>query len=147
LREDAGRPLEETMKPTVPTVGDYMTASPHSIGLDQQLSHAHKLMRKHEIRHLPVLQGGKLVGILSDRDLHLIETLKDVNPDAVSVEEAMTPLPYVVTANALLRDVAKEMAERKYGCAVVMRDNKTIGVFTTVDALRALVDTLEARVP
>ena len=55
----------------------------------------------------------------------------------------MTPLPYAVTADVPLRDVAKEMADRKYGCAVVMQGTKVQGVFTTVDALRALAECLE----
>jgi acetoin utilization protein AcuB len=58
------------MPKAIPHVERYMTTSPHTVGQDQKLSQAHKIMRAHEIRHLPVLQGGKLVGVLSDRDLH-----------------------------------------------------------------------------
>ena len=50
---------------------------------------AHRLMRRHKIRHLPILQEGKLVGVLSQRDLYFLETLKDVNPEEVNVSEAM----------------------------------------------------------
>jgi acetoin utilization protein AcuB len=119
-----------------------MTRSPHSIGLDQPLEKAHALMREHHIRHLPVLHGGQLVGILSDRDLAFIEALRDVEPQKVSVEEAMTPMPYTVARNTPLAAVAREMAERRYGSAVVMEADHVMGVFTTTDALRALADAL-----
>jgi acetoin utilization protein AcuB len=115
-----------------------MTPSPHTIGDEQPLASAHRIMREHRIRHLPVLQGGKLVGIVSERDLHLVETFRDVDPETVAVSEAMTADAYVVRPETTLRSVATEMAERKYGCAVVMTDRKVVGVFTTVDALRAL---------
>ena len=120
------------------TIEAFMTPMPHSIGPDQTLTAAHEMMRNHDIRHLPVLQAGRLVGILSQRDLHLVETLEDVDPDEVTVEEAMTLDPYTVGPRAHVRTVATEMAEHKHGSAVVMRDGRVVGIFTTVDALRAL---------
>ena len=124
------------------SVADYMTRSPHSIGLDQPLSQAHKLMREHHIRHLPVLSGGRLVGILSDRDLAFVEALRDVDPSRVTVEDAMTAMPYSITQSTPLAKVAREMAEHRYGSAVIMEESHVIGVFTTTDALRALADAL-----
>ena len=99
----------------------------------------------HHIRHLPVLHGGKLVGMLSDRDLHLIETLRDVDPEKVTVEEAMSPAVYSISPRAPLDDVVREMAHHKYGCAVIEDNGKLVGVFTTVDAMRAFADLLETR--
>jgi len=127
------------------TIADYMTKSPHSVGLDQPLSKAHALMREYHIRHLPVLSGGRLVGILSDRDLAFVETLRDVDPAKVSVEEAMTPMPYSVVQSTPLAKVAREMADHRWGCAVVMEESHVIGVFTTTDALRALADAIEGK--
>lgn len=120
------------------TIKDYMTKSPHSIGADQTVGFARSLMRDHGIRHLPVLQGGKLVGILSDRDVYWIETLKEEEGDKLLVEEAMSPMPYAVAPDAPLAEVAREMAHHKYGSAVVMEGDKITGVFTTTDALSAL---------
>lgn len=126
------------------TVGEYMTPSPYTIGDDQSLERAHALMREHQIRHLPVLHGGKLVGIVSMGDLHLIETLGADELSKVKIEEAMTAEPYVVAPETPLEDVAREMAQRKYGTAIVSDGRKVVGIFTTIDALRALTDTLRS---
>ncbi|HEY8428130.1 MAG TPA: CBS domain-containing protein [Sandaracinaceae bacterium] len=125
-----------------PTVRSYMTPSPHTIGKDQTLDRASAVMRAHDIRHLPVLEGGKLLGILSTRDVYLIETLPDVDPTQVTVEEAMSAEPYAVAPDTPLADVVREMIAHKYGAAVVMQGREVVGIFTTIDALRALADRL-----
>ena len=130
------------MTKRTPTVADYMTPAPHSVDRKQTLQETHCLMRKHQIRHLPVLDNGRLVGVVSIRDLYLIETLCDVEPLEVTVEEAMTPDPFCVPPEAPLDAVAGEMAERKIGSAVVTQNEKIAGLFTTTDALRALADTI-----
>ena len=129
---------------TNPTVERFMTRAPHTIGQDQTLAAAHRMMNEHGVRHLPVLDSGKLVGILSQRDLHFIETLKDVDPEEVKVSEAMTADAFTVGPRSSIRKVTSEMAERKYGSAVVMDGDRVVGVFTTVDALRVLVGLLES---
>ena len=106
---------------------------------------AHRMMHEHHIRHLPVLHEARLVGIVSDRDLNLIETLRDVDPKTVTVEDAMTPNPYVVEPDVGLDEVVSTMAEKKYGCAVVVQHNKVVGIFTTVDACRAFAELLHSR--
>ena len=118
----------------------YMTPSPLTVGRDQTLAIAHELMMKHRIRHLPVLDAGALVGIVTERDIRLVESMTGVDPNTTLVEDAMTPDPYVVTAGTPLREVAEEMVAHKYGCAVVMERGVVAGIFTTVDALRALLD-------
>lgn len=125
------------------TVNQFMTASPYTIGHDQPLSAAHRLMREHDIRHLPVLDRGGLVGILSQRDLHLIESLKDVDPDQVSVSEAMSSEVFTVRPRATIRRTVTEMAKRKVGSAVVIEGTTVVGVFTTTDALGVLVGVLD----
>ncbi|MEY4616155.1 MAG: hypothetical protein RJB66_1115 [Pseudomonadota bacterium] len=129
----------------IPTIQKYMTPMPHTIGSDQNLKKAHELMREYRIRHLPVLKGGKLVGILTDRDLALVESLKDVNPETVPVEDACTPDPYIVSPQSKLNDVCDEMARHKYGSTLIVDNNKLVGVFTWVDALNAFSDLLETR--
>lgn len=124
-------------------ISHYMSASVHSIGRDQPLEVAHEQMQKHGIRHLPVLEGGKIVGLVSQRDLYLTEALEPIDLSKVRVEEAMTQEPFLVTRNASLESVAATMAERKLGCAIVTEDDKVVGLFTTVDALRALSTILQ----
>jgi acetoin utilization protein AcuB len=122
-----------------------MTRTPLLIGVEQSLSAAHEVMRSNGIRHLPVLHGGKLVGMVSQRDLHIVESLRDVNPDDVTVEEAMTQDVYAVPPRTPLREVVNEMAERKLGSAVVVEGTRIVGVFTAVDALDTLVGILADR--
>ncbi len=124
------------------TISQYMTPGPHSIGRDQPLLAARDLMQAEGIRHLPVLHGGRLVGLLSSRDVDLVTSFGGVDPARVTVEEAMSPEPYAVGPDTELVVVAKEMAERRLGSAVVTSGNRVVGVFTTVDALRALADAL-----
>jgi acetoin utilization protein AcuB len=133
------------MSKGIPRIDRHMTKSPHSIGPDEKLSQAHRLMRDHGIRHLPVLHGGKLVGVLSDRDLHLIESLRDVDPEKVLVEEAMSSTVYAVAPKAPLDEVVREMAHHKYGCAIVVDEDQVVGVFTTIDAMRTFAEMLETK--
>jgi acetoin utilization protein AcuB len=134
-------PEEKSMTDTIET---FMTRSVHTIGTKTLLADAHRMMNDNNIRHLPVLEGGRLVGMLSQRDLHLIETLKDVDPKEVRVEEAMSQDCYTVAPEAPLAEVAREMAQHKYGSAVILRGAEVLGIFTTTDALRALDTVLTA---
>jgi acetoin utilization protein AcuB len=130
---------------TIPAIQKYMTAMPHTIGNEQNLKKAHEMMREYKIRHLPVLKAGKLVGIITDRDLALVEALKDVDPTKVLVEEACTPEPYIVAPDAKLNDVCEEMARHKYGSVLIVDNHKLVGIFTWVDALTAFSELLETR--
>ena len=127
----------------VPVVADYMTPGPYVVAPEDSLPSTHALMREHDIRHLPVVRGRELVGILSDRDLNLAQSLAPVHPERTTVEDAMTPNPYVVAPHAPLNQVARFMAERKIGSAGVMDGGQLAGVFTVTDALQALVEALE----
>ncbi len=127
----------------VPIVADYMTPGPYCVAPNDSLPKASSIMRDHQIRHLPVMQGQHLVGILSDRDLNLVQAMAPVRPDEITVEDAMTAEPYVVPRNAPLNQVAGVMVKRKIGSAVVLDGQQVAGVFTVTDALQALVETLE----
>ena len=127
----------------MPSMSRYMTRQPWTIRKNATMAQAHEMMRAHRIRHLPVLEARKLVGLVSERDLHLIETLPDGNPEEVTVEEAMSGEVYVVSADDPVDVVVEKMAERKYGSAVVVdRRGVVQGIFTTTDALQVLADVL-----
>ncbi len=125
------------------TIARHMTSSPATIEANRSLAEAHRVMRRQGIRHLPVVAGGGLVGILSLRDLHLLETLRDVDPEKVTVDEAMTRSPYTVEPDAAVETVAQTLAENKWGSAVVVDGGKVVGMFTTTDALCELARLLE----
>jgi acetoin utilization protein AcuB len=103
------------------------------------------MMNDYRIRHLPVLRGGRLLGILTDRDIKLIETFRDVDPTKVTGDEAMTEQPFSVSPDAPLDEVVETMAANKYGSAVIMQNQKVVGMFTTVDACQALAELLRTR--
>jgi acetoin utilization protein AcuB len=100
-------------------------------------------MRDHGIRHLPVCRGRELVGVLSDRDVNLVQNLAHARPDEITVEDAMTPDPYVVAPDTPLNQVARVLVDRKIGSAVVLDGRDLVGVFTVTDGLQALVEALE----
>lgn len=133
------------MSKPVPPISKYMTTTPHTIGKEQTIETAAKLMNEHRIRHLPVLSAGRVAGMLSQRDIALIETLKGVDPKTVLVEDAMSSIPFVTDVSTSVTEVAKEMAEHKYGSAIVTQASKVVGVFTTVDACRVLAEVFETR--
>ena len=133
------------MTKSIPHIKKYMTTDIQTIGDDQPMSVAHRMMRAEHIRHLPVLHQGKVVGIVTDRDLRLVETLRDVDPTKVAVSEAMTQDLYVVSPDAALDEVVSTMAAQKYGSAVVTDHGHVVGIFTTVDACKAFADLLATR--
>jgi acetoin utilization protein AcuB len=120
-----------------------MTRALCTIGVDQPLSLAHRVMRENNLRHLPVLDQGKLVGLVSERDLALIEASRRLDVDEVAVEKAMTANPYCVAPDASLVEVARQMATRRYGAAIVVDGVDVVGIFTSVDALLALAHVLD----
>jgi acetoin utilization protein AcuB len=130
---------------SVPNIKKYMTMNPKTIGFDQTLKKAEKIMNEEKIRHLPVLNGGKLVGILSHRDIKIVTSFKDVDPAQITVEEAYTPDPYFTNPEAKLNEVVEMMASHKYGCVLVTDSNKLVGIFTWVDALNAMKELLDKR--
>ena len=125
-----------------PAVSRFMTKSVVTIGPDQPLSLAHQVMSKHRIRHLPVLEAGELVGLVSQRDLYFIEALDGANPAEIRVDEAMTRDVFEVEPNTPLAEVARRMIRTKQGCAVITRRGEVIGMFSTIDGLEALLEYL-----
>ena len=120
-------------------VENFMTPAPHTVGAEQTLHYAEQKMHEHSIRHLPVLKGGELVGLVSLRDIRLVESI-DKDLESVVVDEACSSDPVMVEKGTSLSDVSRQMAENKIGSVLVMDGNKLVGIFTWIDALRALID-------
>ncbi len=123
----------------------YMTKSLHTIGEDIPLSKAIEMMREHRIRHLPVQYAGKIVGLLSDRDIQLALTVRPSAKD-LEVGDVMTEHPYSVSAECPLEQVAQEMSKNKFGCAIIENEQgRAIGIFTAVDGMGLLGEWLRKK--
>lgn len=122
-----------------------MTTSPQVLAPEATVEQAHALMRRLEIRHLPVCEGERCVGIVSDGDLFKVESLFSANPATMKASAAMTREVYVVSPGAPVDEVVEEMARKKFGSAVVVDNGKVVGVFTATDALNAFAELLHTR--
>ena len=117
-----------------------MTPFPYAVQRSAKLGEARLLMHEHRVRHLPVVDGHELVGVLTDRDVKLFlgPELGSPDPGSAIVEDAYQPEVYAVDLDTPLGVVAHEMARRHIGSAVVTRKGKLAGVFTATDACRYL---------
>lgn len=127
----------------IPRVKDFMTKQPYTINEQTSIAEAQQTMKKYNIRHLPVVINNKVVGIVSDRDLKSAGSVK-ASPLALQVKYIYHEQPYTVDPNTPLDEVAKEMAKHHYGSAIIVKDDQLVGIFTTVDACRALAHLLES---
>lgn len=125
-----------------PLVCDYMTPMPHTIGIEQTAAKANEMMVHLKARHLPVLDDGHLVGVISERDLRLVRSQDQAD---VKVDELMSDEVYAVEANRKLAEVAKYMAHHRLGSAVVTAEDRVIGILTSTDVSRALADVLATK--
>lgn len=122
-----------------------MTTSPLTLTPNAALEQAHTLMRERHVRHLPVCDGPKVVGMLSDGDLYRAEAIAGVDTDKVMVQDVMVARPYSVSPEAPIDEVVLEMASKKHGSAVVVDNGKVVGIFTATDALTAFAELLQTR--
>lgn len=134
-----------TNKHRVPEIARYMTTSPHSIGENQPLSKAIEMMDEYKIRHLPVLSGGNLKGILSDRDVKFALSIKGLVPEETAIEEISCEEVYTASPETALDEVLRNMSKKRLGSTVIMDKNKLVGIFTAVDAIRTFDEMLETK--
>lgn len=120
-------------------IGDFMTRQPWSVQLDDSLAVARQMLVEREIHHLPVLEAGRVVGILNGRDVAAAERI------GATVEQVMSPA-HLVEAGAPLADVLDEMASRALDAVVVVDETGGVeGIFTASDAVRVLRDLVRRR--
>lgn len=120
----------------MPLIKAVMTPFPHSIAIDAGVGEAKRMMEQHEIRHLPVVEGQRLVGIVSERDLLAAD--RRAAGSGPRVGDICETDVYVVELTERLDGVLDEMIERRIGSAVVVREGRVVGIFTTFDACRYL---------
>ena len=122
-------------------IENFMTKSPRTVSAYQKLAFAESLMEDLKIRHLPVLKDDDLIGVLSLRDIRLVQGI-DSDYKKITVEEACVEDPIMVQKDEDVRVVCKEMLKKKIGSVMVMNKEKLVGIFTSIDAL-ALISKLE----
>lgn len=118
-------------------ISELMTPLPMTVDPSSSLQTVSHLMRRYDIRHLPVIEGEKLVGLAVERDVETILRLKFLE-DTEPVRTVMAKVPLVVSHDALVVDVIEQMVRTKGDCALVLKNHKVIGIFTIVDILRVL---------
>jgi acetoin utilization protein AcuB len=124
------------------TIARYMTRQPWTVRRNVSLKRARAIMKEHDIRHLPVLEGDELIGLLSERDILLVERLLGVESET-TVADAMSVDVMTAAPDSAVEEVADSMADHKYGCSVIVDEGGAVeGIFTTVDALRVLADAM-----
>ena len=128
-----------------PTLKAVMSPFPYSIALDATVDEARHLMSRHNVHHLPVVDGQRLVGIVSDRDLRALFCAPNIAE--FKVRDIYVAEPYVVELDTPLERVLGEMADRQIGATLVTRNGKLAGIFTAVDACRCFETFLDEAFP
>lgn len=128
------------------TIADVMTRHLWVIGEDAPLRQARHLMVEHEIHHLPVVQHGRCVGVLADRDVKraLDPDLGLPPEDELFVRDVCVLDVYAVPPQEPLERVLREMADRHIGSTLVVEDGRLQGILTMSDACRVFADFLQA---
>lgn len=122
-------------------VEEFTTPSPVTATEEESIEQIENLMKLFEIRHIPIVKNGRVVGIISDRDLKVALGLSSREKIAIQASDIMVQNPVTVSAGSPLEDVAFEMSQKKIGCVIVNDENDNFyGIFTVVDALNALVE-------
>jgi acetoin utilization protein AcuB len=130
-------------------VRDWMTPNPITIDADATIVEAIHLLKEKNIRRVPVLKGGKLVGLVTERMLLSFSPGKSTSMDTwevhyllakTPVTAAMNPKPHTVTSDTDLADCAQLIHDRKLnGITVVDQKGGLVGILTTTNALEALI--------
>jgi acetoin utilization protein AcuB len=119
------------------TVADIMVTPVETVAPDLPAREARQRLQRSRIRHLPVVEGGLLLGIVSDRDLR----------DAAGgspIATHMTRTVFVLSPETPLRAAARILRERRIGAMPVLRGRQVVGIVSVVDVVRALEDSVRA---
>ncbi|MDH3743603.1 MAG: CBS domain-containing protein [Acidobacteriota bacterium] len=131
----------------IPGVKSVMTPFPYSIGIDEPLDRAIEMMHQHDFRHLPVMKKGELVGVLSEPLLRQVTDRAEGSDPAATVSDIRVNEAFIVELDERLDRVVLAMAERHLDSALVVKDGRLAGIFTTTDACRYLGEILRAEFP
>jgi acetoin utilization protein AcuB len=122
-------------------VKEFTTPDPITVKEGATIDDMLALMSDHGIRHLPVLRGTEVVGIISDRDVRLVAGLTAAEKYQVQASDIMAENPVTVPATMALDEAAFIMSDKKVGSVIVIGDDGDfLGIFTVTDALNALIE-------
>ncbi|MFU8821685.1 MAG: CBS domain-containing protein [Gammaproteobacteria bacterium] len=124
----------------IPLLKSVMTPFPWWVEIDDPLLTAREMMRQHKVRHLPVKEHGRLVSVVTDRDLKFsLDPELGLPPrESLRVRDVCVFTAYIVDIETRLEVVLDTMAERRIGSALVTKDDKLVGIVTSPDICRAL---------
>ncbi len=129
------------MLPTRIPVREFTTPDPVTATENMMIDDLQRLMQSHGIRHLPVVRGEAVVGVISDRDVRLVSGLTAAEKFQVQAADIMATDPLSVNADTPLDEVAYLMSDKKVGSVLVTDDaGEFLGIFTVTDALNALIE-------
>jgi len=129
-------------------VKDYMTPDPIVLAPDDTLRRARQLMEEHRLRRFPVLDEGRLVGIVTDRDVRSAGMSSAVMQerryveyvlDRIQVGGIMTPHPITVNPETPIKEAAALILEKKIGGLPVVDGEELVGMITETDLIKALM--------
>jgi acetoin utilization protein AcuB len=131
------------------TVKDRMNPSPITVTSDDSLHDALEILHRHNIRELPVVEHGSLIGIVTDRDLRQVTPSYPLFRDREEIEyysrnlkvaAAMTPDPMVVLPDTPLVEAAKQLDTYRIGSLPVVAEGKLVGIISVSDILKAFIE-------
>ncbi len=141
------RERQIVMKPP-PHVVSIMTPLPHTIEASYTIHQAKAVMDAEGIRHLPVTSEGRLVGMLSERDLKLAFAIAATSEsESLNVGDVCNLEAYVVEYNTPLDQVLNYLAEQRMGSALITRNGKLVGIITNSDIYRSYSEHLKIAFP
>jgi acetoin utilization protein AcuB len=122
-------------------IREIMNSDLITINPEASLNKAYKVMMQNKIRHLPVLENGKLIGIITDRDLRLATSKLAEHPfdPQVPVKDVMTTSVFTVHPSDPIGMAIRIMRESKIGSLPVVENNKLVGILTGIDVLDAML--------
>jgi len=127
-------------------VEEFTTPNPVTATENTSIDELRAMMTTYGVRHLPIVRDGKVVGLVSDRDLRVAQGLSSAHRLQVLAADIMSTDPVSVKAETPLDEVALAMSERKIGSVLVHEaDGAFLGIFTLTDALNALIEVVRAR--
>jgi acetoin utilization protein AcuB len=130
-------------------VADWMTKQVVTIGPDESISHAMHLMKERKIKHLPVVRGGEVIGVISDRDIKAFAPSKATSLDVYEinyllakavVKDAMGAKLTTTTPDTPVEEAALVMLDGDIGCLPVLEGAVLVGIISDRDIFRSLVD-------